>query len=374
MTILGSRYSMQQISVSTCLVVVSRVGELRLRAILGCMRAKHPFEMHDDMLAEPRMFMEVIQRNKAKLPELIDLISSASTVFLVGTGSSYHNAWAARYILRAAFPGKLILAQTALDFACYEELIDKHGLVIAFSYRGDKTYTRASLEKAKAVGAPTVLIAGHQEKGKERVADLLLETVPQGDTSAHTVSYTSALALIAAAANGPVKNLANVFAEGLKLESDMQKAAKKYQDVRKIWLAGTGPNEITAKEIALKIKETSYKHTEGFSTEDLLHGPFQSAEPDDLFVLIAPHGEAQDRTLSLIPGIKDIGASYFVIGDDDRRDGYQVSKVAEQYATLSCITPLYLFTYHLALIKGTNPDNFRLEDPRFGRAYEHTKL
>lgn len=338
------------------------------------MRTKHPFQTYEAIFDQPRAFGAVVAENESKIQELSRLIEQAQTVFLVGTGTSHYNAWASRFILRTAFPDKSIFDQTAMDFALYEELVDEQSLVIVFSYRGDKQYALQSLEKARSAGAPGVLIAGHQKNRTNKSADLLLETVSQQESSAHTVSYTSALALVVAAANGPVEELGQVLADGLKLEPAMKKEAAKAKDVRKIWLAGGGPNEITAKEIALKIKETSYKHAEGLGTEELFHGPFQAAEPEDLFILIVPEGKAQDRTLQLAPAIKEIGATVMIVGDNKAKGTHQVSKVAEEYTTISCITPLYLFTYHLALAKGTNPDSYRLEDPRFANAFKYMKL
>ena len=116
--------------------------------------------------------------------------------------------------------------------------------------------------------------------------------------------------------------------------------------------------------------------------EQMFHGPFQCADADDLFVLIAPAGAAQARTLALAGPIREIGAQFLLVSDGtagaaarelapETRD---VPPVPEPLTALSCLVPLHLFAYHLALARGTNPDRFHLDDERFARAYALNKL
>src|SRR5918995_2904975 len=75
------------------------------------------------------------------------------------------------------------------------------------------------------------------------------------------------------------------------------------------------PSAVTARETALKIKETSYLQAEGMATETMLHGPFQCVEADDLFILVAPAGAAQERTLEIAELVEEIGGACLVVGD-----------------------------------------------------------
>ena len=134
------------------------------------------------------------------------------------------------------------------------------------------------------------------------------------------------------------------------------------------------PSAVTARETALKIKETSYLQAEGMPTETMLHGPFQCVEADDLFVLIAPSGAARERTLEVAELVEEVGAPYVIFGDDTTEirstaaGVLRVPEVPEPFSALSCLVPLQLFAYHLTLARGTNPDSFRGDDPRFARA------
>src|SRR3712207_7579104 len=103
--------------------------------------------------------------------------------------------------------------------------------------------------------------------------------------------------------------------EALGTEEQVERLARERVGRRRIWLLGAGPGALTAAEVALKIKETSYLQAEGTSTETMLHGPFQCVEAEDLFVLIAPAGVAQERTLEVAELVAEIGGSCFVVGD-----------------------------------------------------------
>lgn len=158
----------------------------------------------------------------------------------------------------------------------------------------------------------------------------------------------------------------------------MAALAKAHLKHRRIWIVGGGPSGITAPEIALKIKETSYLQAEGIPVEVMLHGPFQCVEPEDIFILIAPTGPAQARVIELAAMIKAVGAPSIVVSDGtiqlDTVGVCNVPPVLEPFTALTCLIPLQLFSYHLALACGTNPDGFRLEDPHFAQAMKLVQL
>ncbi len=171
--------------------------------------------------------------------------------------------------------------------------------------------------------------------------------------------------------------------QALLAEPQMEELAHNNVDRRRIWLAGAGPSGVTAREIALKIKETSYLQAEGMSTETMLHGPFQASEADDLFCLIAPAGPGQERTLAVLQQVEAIGAAALVVGDGTPDGTLQgapagvicsVPEAPEPLGALTCLIPLQLFAYWLAIARGTDPDGFRLEDPRFARARQLVQL
>lgn len=354
------------------------------------LRTQHPFHTYDAILAQPDAFHYVIDKNQELINKCSDMLArSYERLFIVGIGTSYHAAQVGGHLLRLY--GGNIFAQAihSFDFALYGSRISSQDAVICISHRGNKLYSINSLKRAKEFGCFTIFITGENASIGFNEADIIFHTVPQDKSAAHTVSYIGAIAILSALAgricnyrtkNNPLSNsflsqdVPNALKTALTTEQQIAQLAHKYINRRHIWLVGGGANAITAQEIALKIKETSYLPSEGMSTESMLHGAFQCAEAEDLFILIAPNDAAQKRTLELAKLVQEIGVHSLIISDET---GYlsselvtfiNVPRILEPFCTLTCLVPLQLFTYYLALERGTNPDSFRLEDPRFARA------
>jgi glutamine---fructose-6-phosphate transaminase (isomerizing) len=351
-------------------------------------RNTHPYHMHEAILAQPEAFVGAVERNEDALDELASRIAPCERVFLAGIGTSHHATLVGEHLMRAYGGGPDVRAVHSFDLALYGPELRREDCLVAVSHRGAKRYTALALEKAGEMGCPTVLITGEGGGGEGR-ADAVFRTVEQEKSSAHTVSYTSAVAVLARLAgrlgqhrtgSGMLpdallrEEIPDALRTALGTEEEVEALAREYVGRRRVWLLGGGPSGVTAVETALKVKETSYLQAEGMPTETMLHGPFQCVEADDLFVLIAPSGVARERTLEVAALVEEVGASYIIVGDDttEARPGgagvLRVPEVPEPFSALSCLVPLQLFSYHLALARGTNPDNFRVDDPRFARA------
>ena len=361
-------------------------------------RTHHPFYMYDAVAAQPAAFAEVVGRARPIAQTWAQHARHAQRLVLVGTGTSLHAAHVGVYLLRHYGVDLPIEVWPAFDFALYGPPLTSEDNVVLLSHRGTKRYGIAALQRARAAGCATTLITGQGPHATPDAADVVIATTVQDPSSAHTISYTGAIAALAtlAEALGSVRTdhspypstflaetIPNVLQRCLTTEPLMLAFAGNHRDHRRIWLVGGGPSAVTAQEIALKIKETSYLQAEGMSIEAMLHGPFQSVDEQDLFILIAPQGAAQERVLTLAPMIAEVGAPAFLVSDTTSlrqrdqpqvTDVCQVETVPEPFTALTCVVPLQLLTYHLALACGTNPDGFRLDDPRFARAATHTQL
>jgi glutamine---fructose-6-phosphate transaminase (isomerizing) len=350
-------------------------------------RSRHPFHMHDAILAQPEAFARVLEKNGAAVDEFAAGAASCERLFLVGIGTSYHAARIGEHLLREYGGGLDVRAVHSFDFALYGPDLAPGDCVVGVSHRGTKRYTARALERALDAGCRTALVTG--EGGSVSVeTGVVFRTVEQEISSAHTVSYTTAISVLANLArrvgyyrtgseafedNFLRDTLPAVLREALGTEEQVERLAREHVGRRRIWLLGGGPSAVTAEEVALKIRETSYLQAEGMSTETMLHGPFQCVEADDLFVLVAPAGAAQARTLEVAELVDEVGGACLVVGDgtSDVPEGVKlvtVPEVPELFTALTCLVPLQLFAYHLALARGTNPDAFRTDDPRFARA------
>jgi glutamine---fructose-6-phosphate transaminase (isomerizing) len=351
-------------------------------------RSRHPYHMYEAIFAQPEAFVRVLEKNGAAVDEFAAGASSSERLFLVGIGTSYHAARVGEHLLREYGGGLDARAVHSFDFALYGPELTPGDCVVALSHRGTKRYTARALERAGASGCRTALVTG--EGGLVSVqTDAVFRTVAQEGSAAHTVSYTAAISVLAHLA-GRIgyhrtgsesldesflrTELPAALGAALGTEERVEILAREHLGRRRIWSVGGGPGAVVAEEVALKIKETSYLQAEGMSTETMLHGPFQCVEAEDLFVLIAPAGAARERTLEVAELVAEIGGSCLIVGDgtvgrpQERAEVVGVPWVPEPFAALTCLLPLQLFTYHLALARGTNPDNFRADDPRFARA------
>jgi glucosamine--fructose-6-phosphate aminotransferase (isomerizing) len=167
----------------------------------------------------------------------------------------------------------------------------------------------------------------------------------------------------------------------LDTDEQMRSLAGRHSSHRRYWLSGAGPAGVTAMEAALKIKESSYLQAEGIPTEQMLHGPFQCVEPDDLMLLAAPEDAGLARTLDLAREAREIPLDLIVVSDGgadavrDISDGWvSVPRVPAPFSHITTLIPMHLFAYWLAIERGTNPDRFRLDDERFLRAFQLTTL
>ena len=357
-------------------------------------RNAHPYHMYEAILAQPEAFARVIERNQEAVEEFASRTASCGRVFLAGIGTSHHATLVGEHLMRSYGGGPDVRAVHSFDLALYGPEIRPDDCLVAVSHRGAKRYTALALEMAREKGCPTALITGDAGGGEGR-ADTVFRTVAQEKSSAHTISYTTAVAVLASLAGrlgysrgGPstlpngllTERVPGVLRAALETEEQVEALAREHVGRRRIWLLGGGPGGVAAVETALKIKETSYLQAEGMPTETMLHGPFQCVEADDLFVLIAPSGASRDRTLEVAELVEEVGASYVVVGDETTESlpgasgVVRVPEVPEPFSALACLVPLQLFTYHLALARGTNPDTFRVDDPRFARADVSARL
>lgn len=358
-------------------------------------RTSHPFHFYDAMTMQPQTWTEVLSRVRSRAEQVASRLSTARQIFLVGIGTSFSAAQLGQFFFSHSGVRVPVHAVHAFDFALYGPALSQDDCVIVISHRGTKQYSLTALKRARSVGCYTLFITGQQAPHNDD-AITIMRTTPQEKASAFTFSFMGALAVLAVLAEATgeqgtgakvpspsllEQQIPTLLSVCLEREQQVMALATKHLHHRRIWLVGGGPLEVIAQEIAMKVKETSYLQAEGMSSEAILHGPFQCVEPEDLFLLLAPAGAAQERLFPLAAMIKDIGASYLVIDDGSATGMYQDADghcsapiVPEPYNALPCLVLLQLFCYHLALGVGTNPDGFRLEDPRFATARKRVQL
>jgi glucosamine--fructose-6-phosphate aminotransferase (isomerizing) len=191
----------------------------------------------------------------------------------------------------------------------------------------------------------------------------------------HTVSYTTALALLTmlAAAVGNddalghgVDALPDQIALLLGQES-WEELGARFGDRRHYWFIGGGPNHATALEGALKLTEAAALPAVGLDAEQFLHGPWAAVERDHLVVMVAPPGPSRGRCLAAARAARSAGAGILALCAESDRDlaalateTIALPDVDEWLSPIAAVVPLQLLAYHVAVARGRSPDGRRL--------------
>lgn len=343
--------------------------------------------------SQPAVIATTLEVNDAAARQAAAVLSPASRVFLAGTGTNSHAAVVGEHLLRAA--GIDARATTNFDFVTYPPPLREGDVVIVLSHTGTTQYGARAIARAGAAGIPTIGITGLGSPMPE--VHVRLEVAPKERSDTYTQSYTATLAVLAVIAaytgeaNGHdmaqlregLPGLPDRVAAILNRERDLWPEAVALSQRRRIILAGAGPNAVTAREGALKLKESCYLTAEGFELETMLHGGLQAVDEGDLAVVIAADGPALDRSLEAIRALDTIGASILVLAGErvsERMviaDGVRVfpfASIPEPLSPLLAAVPLQLLAAFTAFLSGTNPDNFRFDEDRYRNAIEGLTL
>ena len=279
-------------------------------------------------------------------------------VLLAGTGTSWHAANIGAWFLRAA--GVEAWPVQAIDAALHGPRPAAGDGLVLLSHRGTKRYTSQVLERARADGVPTAVISSRGAPGAE------IETVASERSAAYTASHTGAmlrLAQIAVALGadlGPLDDVPDAVAavvDGPTVGIEPPARAMEF--------IGMGPNQWTAAEGALKVRETAYVATAGSNAEQYLHGPSVAVGPADTLICLDGGGPAQERLLAIARSAESCGVPTRVIA-------------AAGPSELLSVFPLTAVVQKIALETaqrlGTNPDSFGRDVPARAHALDGVAL
>ncbi len=325
-------------------------------------------------------------------------LNTKERILLAGIGTSYHAALIGEYLFRLA--GVDAWAVRSYDFVTYPRPLRSNDGVVVISHRGSKIHGIGAVQRAKQAGVLTVGITG---KGSQmRDVDIVLETVEQEVSSAHSISFTSTLTRLAqiaarlATLRGNMQ-VAQQIEQGLAFIPTFIEQVFLYEDTlrqvahdvvaqqRRIFIAGAGPNAAIAPEGALKAKEAAYVTAEGLELEQAIHGPFVGFEANDLVVIVSVQGPAQSRIGDFLHALHEIGSHVLLLGSIPTsdtalftRNGWThvalQAEVVEELTPLVTVVPLQLLADFLASANGVNADMFRKDQEAYKRASDAFRL
>ena len=344
-------------------------------------RAAHPYYMHDAIYAQPGALRLVERGNERALSAAAGALRGAGRVWLAGVGSSWHAALVGEHLFATLGGlGARARAMVASEWTAYGPPPEAGDAVVAVTHRGSPVSAEAvKIAAGRGAVGLTLTARGVTLAGAAHA----LHTCEVEASGAHTVGYTTALAVLAllAAETGGADEarrtlgaLPDLLAFLLGQESWDDLGAR-LASRRRFWFVGGGPNAATAREGALKLSETAWLPTIAFEPESFLHGPSAALEAEDALVLIAPPGPARARALDVARAARAIGAEVLTLAREDDREAAALAgeiialpEVDEVLSPILAVVPLQLLAYHVAVARGRNPDLLRADDPAHARA------
>ena len=311
-------------------------------------------------------------------------LASVKRIVIIACGTSWHSALLGKFYLEGLcrIPVEVDFAS---EFRYRNPVVDEGTLAIVISQSGETADTLAALREAKARGAMNMAICNVVDSSIAREAAGVIYTHagPEIGVASTKAFVTQLIALYLFtirlgranctidAAHGQrmiaaLKQVSGLLVETLKLNEEVEAIAKKYMNARDFLYLGRGKNYPIALEGALKLKEISYIHAEGYPAGEMKHGPIALIDEDVPVVVLVPKGSTYEKTLSNMEEIIARGGRVIAVcsaGDEDVRDRaettIEIPSLDEDLEPLLLSVPLQLLAYHIAVLKGTDVDQPR---------------
>ena len=317
-------------------------------------------------------------------PRAAAIFDKIKQVQIVACGTSYHAGLTARYGFEA-LAGIPCSVEVASEFRYRHAAVLPDTLFVTISQSGETADTLAALRAAKDMGfAHSLCICNVPESSLVRESDLVLMTragpeIGVASTKAFTTQLVALLLLIIVLGRRhrldeglearlveQLRQLPLMVEQVLKLDEAIARLAVRFGDKHNALFLGRGAQYPVALEGALKLKEISYIHAEGYPAGELKHGPLALVDAQMPIVVVAPNDELLDKLKANLQEVRARGGELFVFADVEsgmeEGDGITVLNVAPTDKAISPIVftvPLQLLAYHVALIKGTDVDQPR---------------
>jgi glutamine---fructose-6-phosphate transaminase (isomerizing) len=306
-------------------------------------------------------------------------------ITITACGTAYYAGLAAKYWFEkvARLP---VEVDVASEFRYREAPLTKDGLAIVISQSGETADTLASLRYSKSQGQHILAVVNVPESTISREAELVFRTYAGPEIGvASTKAFTCQLAALACIAllAGKLRGILSAaqekeyvgalieaprhMTEILKEEKNIQAVAHEISKARDVLFLGRGINYPLALEGALKLKEISYIHAEGYAAGELKHGPIALVDENVPVIVIAPRDELYEKTISNMEEVAARGGKIVLITDDlSHKDNEQKTfrhiRVPVAHAFISPLIyaiPVQLLAYHAAVFIGTDVDQPR---------------
>jgi len=321
----------------------------------------------------------------AGIEDNIEKFLHAERIIIVACGTSWHAGLVAEYIIEE-FARISVEVEYASEFRYRNPIINKNDVVIAISQSGETADTLAAIKLAKEKGAFVFGVCNvvGSSISRETNAGAYTHAGPEigvASTKAFTTQITvlTMIALRLAKAKGTLSNsdfhrylqelevIPEKVAEALASTNEMAKEiAAKFKDATNCLYLGRGFNFPVALEGALKLKEISYIHAEGYPAAEMKHGPIALIDEQMPVIVIAPKQGHYDKVVSNIQEIKSRSGKIIAVvtkGDTQVKGladhVIEIPETSDALSPLITTIPLQLLSYHIAVMRGCNVDQPR---------------
>ncbi|MFH1596684.1 MAG: glutamine--fructose-6-phosphate transaminase (isomerizing) [Pseudomonadota bacterium] len=356
-------------------------------------KAGYKHFMQKEIFEQPRALIDTFRGRidpdlgEVMLPEIslsAEEIKGLRKIFLVACGTSYHAAMVGKLLIEGLcrLPVEVDLGS---EFRYRDPLVDDRTLLIPISQSGETADTRAGLSAGKALGAKTLAIVNAVGSSIARDADSVFYThagpeIGVASTKAFTTQlvalYLIALFLARCLERLPRAEVRRRLNELLKLptwvqetldqDHEIREIARRYMGAQNFLYLGRGLHYPIALEGALKLKEISYIHAEGYAAGEMKHGPIALIDRDMPVMVLATRSPVLEKIQGNIEEVAARGGRLIALTE---ADNYQVRERVESFipvpavplelSPIVLVTPLQLLAYHVADLRGTDVDQPR---------------
>lgn len=316
--------------------------------------------------------------------DYIQKFANTRRIIIIGCGTSWHAGLVAEYLFEdlARIP---VEVEYASEFRYRNPVIDENDVVIAISQSGETADTLAAIELAKSKGATIFGVCNVVGSSIARAthAGSYTHAGPEigvASTKAFTAQVTvlTLMALMIGHKRGTInestyhtmlselESIPDKVEKLLHLNDQIKYLASLFKDARNFLYLGRSYSFPVALEGALKLKEISYIHAEGYPAAEMKHGPIALIDEEMPVVVIATKGASYEKVVSNIQEVKARKGKIIAVvteGDEDVKGmadyAIEIPATADQFIPLLAVVPLQLLAYHIAVLRGCNVDQPR---------------
>ena len=354
-------------------------------------KGNHAHFMRKEIFEQPIVVAQTLQsyvrpfEGEVALPDFGFDLGSIERVTIVACGTSYYAGMVAKYWFER-FARVAVDIDVASEFRYRDPVLEAGGLALFISQSGETADTLAALRHAKEHGQTIAVVVNVPTSSMAREADLLLPTHAGPEIGvASTKAFTCQLAVLAALAANlarakgrltteeerdivqHLQEAPEAISDALAHDEDIAAIAPLIAPARDVLYLGRGPDYPMALEGALKLKEISYIHAEGYAAGEMKHGPIALIDDAVPVIVLAPSGPLFEKTVSNMQEVRARGGRIVLISDArgiaEAGEGcmatIEMPEVHPLIAPLVYAVPVQLLAYHVAVLKGTDVDQPR---------------